>query len=292
MLDGLRTALVTRTGHRVGSMILASVQAHPDAGSRYFHDVEEATKSIAGVSWIEWDSRMPGTLPTWRSFRIEPSQLPLRDAVLDIAWLTADALKLFAMPPRAGRMFGLGDQTCRVAIVNEEAAEELFGEHTAGRTIQDPAGMPVEIIGVVAMRNSGHAPKKRPTIYYNYTSQKGSPPDPITRTRFRAPITSELARADLDAHVVSPGYFEATGTKLIAGQSFAGHASSQCRIGVVTREAAERYFGGTAVGTAVIDVQGTRTAIIGVVEPALLGTFQRSSEPAIYFRCRRTHCRE
>jgi ABC-type antimicrobial peptide transport system permease subunit len=284
MLDGLRTALVTSTGHRVGSMILASVQAHPDVGSRYFHDVEEATKSIGGVSGIEWDSRMPGTLPTWRSFRIEPMQLPFRDLTLDIAWLTPDSLKLFATPPRAGRMFGLGDQTCRVAIVNEEAAEELFAENTVGRTIQDPAGLPVEVIGVVAIRNSGHAPKKQPTIYYNYSDQTGSPPDPIALARFRAPIATELASADLDTHVVSPGYFEAVGAKLIAGQGFAGHTSStQCRIGVVNQEAADRYFGGTAVGSAVIDVQGIRTAIIGVVEPALLGTFQRHAEPAIYF---------
>jgi ABC-type antimicrobial peptide transport system permease subunit len=82
---------------------------------------------------------------------------------------------------------------------------------------------------------------------------------------------------------VSPGYFEATGAKVIAGQGFAGHALTHCRIGVINQEAADRYFSGRAVGTAVIDVQGIRTAIVGVVEPALLGTFQRRSEPAIYF---------
>ncbi len=53
LLQGLRTALVTGEGHRLGQTFLATVQANRDAGIHYFEHVEEATKSMAGVSGIE-----------------------------------------------------------------------------------------------------------------------------------------------------------------------------------------------------------------------------------------------
>ena len=51
----------------------------------------------------------------------------------------------------------------------------------------------------------------------------------------------------------------------------------------INQEAAESYFGGNAVGGAVIDREGRRTQIIGVVRAAPLGALQRRAEPAIYF---------
>jgi hypothetical protein len=212
LLDGFRTTLQTTAGHRLGHPILATVQANPDVGIRYFQNVEQAIKPITGVFGKAWAGRLPGSQPTWRSFRIEPEQLPFREVTMDMAWFTADSLKLFTLPPRAGRMFGFGDQTCRYAIVNEEAAEDLFDRQTVGRTVQDSAGLPVEIIGVVSRRDVENTAKgNRPTVYYNYTDRMGAPPDKITRARFRAPIVSELARAELDANVVSPSYFDALG---------------------------------------------------------------------------------
>jgi putative ABC transport system permease protein len=56
-----------------------------------------------------------------------------------------------------------------------------------------------------------------------------------------------------------------------------------CRVSVINQEAADLYFGGKAVGAAVIDDRGRRTNVIGVVHSAPLGTFQRRVEPAIYF---------
>jgi len=282
LIDGLRSALATSVGRRLGHTFLATVQAQPDAGIHYFEHVEAATKSVAGVSGITWAMRLPGSEPMWRSFRIEPAQLPLREVALDIASFTAGSLALFTLPPRQGRLFGFAQQACRAAIVNEEAAAELFGGHTAGRTLQDPARLPVEIIGVAAMRNP--AKGNRPTIYYDYTNQGGPPPGRIARGRFRAPIASELVRGELDTNVVSPGYFDAMGLPLITGQGFTGPATfGSCRIGIVNREAAELYFGGNAPGAAVIDDEGRRTRIIGVASSAPLGTFQRHLEPALYF---------
>jgi putative ABC transport system permease protein len=52
---------------------------------------------------------------------------------------------------------------------------------------------------------------------------------------------------------------------------------------VINQEAAELYFGGRAVGAAVIDGAGRRTEIVGVVHAPLLRASQRRVEPAIYF---------
>ena len=285
LVDGLRTALVTSAGQRLGHTIFANTQANPDVGIGYLQRAEEAVKLIPGVSGIEWAGTLPGSQPMRQSFRIEPALLPLREVTLDTDWITANSLKLLTLPPKTGHMFGVAELTCRAAIVNEEAAEELFGGYTAGRTLRDPESpLPVEIIGVVAMRESEQVAKKnRPTVSPDYTSHQETLPRRITNVRFRAPIASELATADLETNVVSPGYFDALEIKLIAGQGFTGDTESMgCRIGIVNQEAVDLYFGGNAVGAAAIDERGRRTDIIGVVHAGPLGAFQRREEPALY----------
>jgi ABC-type lipoprotein release transport system permease subunit len=278
---GLRSTLVTSAGRKLGNTVFATVQANPD----YFQQAEKAAKSVPGVSGIAWAATLPGGQPMRQAFRIEPAQLPLREVNLDTDWITSDSLGIFDLPPKSGRMFGIADETCRAAIVNERAAEELFGRYTVGRTMWGPGSSePVEIIGVVAMRESGKAVKKnRPTVYFDYTNYKGTPPRRITDMRFRVPIASELGSADFETNVVSAGYFDAVGSQLIAGQGFAGGSKSTgCRIGIVNQEAADLYYGGNALGAAVIDEQGRRTDIIGVVHSEPLGAFQRHAEPTLY----------
>ncbi len=88
----------------------------------------------------------------------------------------------------------------------------------------------------------------------------------------------------LAGNIVSPGYFDAVGMSLVTGGVFEpSSASPGCRVGMVNREAAELYFGGDAIGGAVIDAAGNRTEIVGVVHSPVLRTSQRRDEPAIYF---------
>jgi len=284
LVDGLRTTVVTSAGQRLRHTVFATAQANPIVAIEYFQRAEEAAKLIRGVSGVAWAGTLPGGQPIWQSFRIDPAQSPLREVSLDTDWITSDSLKLFDLPLKAGHMFGTAEQTCRTAIVNEEAGEELLGRYTTGRTLRDTeTRQPVEIIGVVAMRKSEKVAKKnRPTVYFDYTGHQ-EPPPRITDVRFRVPIASELASADFETNVVSPGYFAAVGSKLVAGQGFGGHAElTGCRIGIVNQEAADLYFGGNAVGAAVIDEQGRRTDIIGIVHSWPLGAFQRRVEPTLY----------
>jgi putative ABC transport system permease protein len=287
LYQGFREALRTSVAHRLGQPILATVQVHADVDVdlKYFRDVEQAARSVSGVSGTAWAARLPGSQPAWRSFRVEPQGLPLREVKMDIAAVTPDSVTQFSSTPKAGRMFGFRDQACRVAIVNEEAADILFGGGTAGRSIHDTIGMPVEIIGVVEIRKSkGATQRNRPTLYYDYTNRPGRPFDQIAMAGFSAPVASTLEMAEFDTNVVSPNYFAAMGFSLVGGQTFADSPNGRgCRVGVVNQEAADLYFGGHAVGAAVIDDMGQRTEIIGVVHAAQLGIFERRAEPTIYF---------
>jgi predicted permease len=288
LLSGFRSALQTSVGQRLQQSILATTEsrhrfARPDLSLEYFHDLERAAQSLPGVSATAWSGTPPGSRPAWQPIRVERPQLPLKDAVMDVVAFEPHTLDLVTLPPLAGRMFGGEDtpQSCPVVIVNREAAEDFFDGDAVGRSIEDPAGRRVEIIGVVATRQPDTGPAN-PTIYY-YAEQNGTPLDRVGAAHFRVPARDGKTRGVLEANVVSQSYFYSMGLSPIAGRLFPNDPPPHtCRVGVINHEAAERYFGGNAVGGAVIDGAGRRTTIVGVVRSSLLRTSQRRPAPAIY----------
>ncbi len=288
LLDGLHAALKTGAGHRLGNPILLTVQAQvlrigPEVGDNYFNAVEQKAKSVAGLSPMAWTSRLPGNQPTWRSFRIQSPSSVYREIAMDIAWLTPDSFQLLDNQPIAGRMFGLSDQTHRVAVVNEQAAAELFGRQTVGVVIRDPSNQPIEIIGVVRARSNDEKQITPPIIYYGYIDHPGAP-NPIRHALFRIPLAPPAAGIELNSDVVSAKYFGALDLSLIAGQTFPEHRiPGRGRVGVINQEAANLYFNGKPVDAGVIDDRGVRTEIIGVVRSQVFGTFEQHTEPTIYF---------
>ena len=284
LVHGLRGALQTGIAHRLGQPILVTVQTPPEIDRKYFEEIERAALSVPGVFGTAWTARLPGNRPVWQSFRVEPASVALREVTLDIDSFTVDRLTEITLPPIAGRMFGFRDTTgsCRVGVVNEEAARKLGG-NPVGRRIVDASGQPVEVIGVVAARKPEHAAANRSTIFY-YANQESVAPGQIGPALFRGPAKLDLKNAALDAQIVSPSYFDAMGLSTIAGEIFSSNrAQRSCRVAIVNKEAAEQYFGGNAVGAAVIDGLGRRSEIIGVVDADVLRTFQRRTEPAVYF---------
>jgi hypothetical protein len=255
------------------------------AGAEFFRAAEDAARSAPGLTPRGWVATLPGGLPSWQRFRIEPPRLASREELMDVVPFTAATLAHVTVPPVAGRLFGGRDtpQACRVAVVNDVAARDVFSGEAVGRSIDNLAGQRIEIVGVVASRRVGNANAPiQPTLYY-YPTQIGSAAA-AGPARFRVPARLEAPDIALDANVVSAGYFAAMGWTLEDGRLFADDPSGACRVAVVNHEAAERYFGGDAVGAAVIDRAGRRTEIIGVVRGgASLQSFQRRVEPAIYF---------
>src|SRR6202042_1665483 len=67
LFEGLRAALRTTVGQRLGGPILVSVLADSNSKMQYFQDVQRAAQQVAGVSAIAWAGRLPGALPAWKS---------------------------------------------------------------------------------------------------------------------------------------------------------------------------------------------------------------------------------
>ena len=290
LLKGFRSALQTSVGQSLGQPILATAYAkfgfdRPDLGLRYFDDLEQAGQSLPGVSSTTWVSALPGVRPAWQSMRIESPQTPRRDVTIEAVLFTPDSLAQVTLPPIAGRMFGAADtaQSCRVVVLNEEASRELFDGDPIGRTIEDPIGQRLEVVGVVADRTPAKAAGPRRPRLFLYAEQDRTLAESPGPTPLRVPDGAVPGSAMFDVNVVSPSYFDRMGLVPIAGRTFRDAAASlSCRVGVINQEAAERYFGGNAVGGAVIDGSGRRTEIIGVVHSAVHGTSQRRPEPTIY----------
>jgi ABC-type lipoprotein release transport system permease subunit len=285
LFAGLHSALETSAGHRLGNPILVTVQAQggPEVDTGYFDKVERNAQSVFGLSPLAWTARLPGTQPTWRAFRIQSRSSGFRDVEMDIAWLTPETLRSLNDQPIAGRMFGGGDEMGRVAVVDEGAAEEIFGRRTVGTVIWDSAGQPIDIIGVVKTVSKGASLLGRRTIYRGYVDSTNEAP-PTRHAHFRVPLSLSATDIELNANVVSPGYFSALGLPLITGRAFSERPfSGQGRVGVINQEAADLYFGGKPLGMSVIDERGVRTEIIGVMGAKEFGAFQQRTEPSIYF---------
>jgi predicted permease len=286
LLQSFRTAVQTNAGRNFSQSILATVQAESEGiAAGYFKDIETAAQPVASGRASAWVTRPPGSRATWRSFRIDPPRTRLEDVTMDVAAFTPETLEQVTLPPVAGRLFGGrdGPGSCRVAVVNEAAAVAFFGGDAVGKIVADPAAKRVEIIGVVAPRRKEDAAASRPTIYY-YPTQTRLPNDRAGPGQFRLRAAPKLTAGILNSNIVSPGYFDGVGAARVAGRLFGpGSASGGCRVGVINREAAEQYFGGDAVGGAVIDPGGQRTEIIGVVSSPSLGRFEHGTEPSVFF---------
>jgi ABC-type lipoprotein release transport system permease subunit len=291
LLQSFRSAVQTRVGRKFSHSLLATVQSMPDALDPlpYFDDIEKEAKTVTQRSPLAWVARPPGSHPTWRSFRVEVPGTMLRDVTIDVEAFTPETLEQIALPPAAGRLFGGrdGPQSCRVAVINEAAATALFDGDALGRSLQDPTGQRVEIIGVVTPRKDARAISLvRPTIYY-YPDQTRLPLGHTGPAPFRVRAARELSTVVLNSNVVSRSYFDGTGALRVAGQTFPrGPVPGGCRVAVINQEAADRYYRGNAVGGAVIDPRGHRTEIIGVVSEPALGAFERRAEPSIFLPMR------
>jgi ABC-type lipoprotein release transport system permease subunit len=285
LFESLHSALETSEGHLLGKSMLVTVQAqsHPGVDLNYFDEVERTARMESDLTPLAWTAQLPGNQPVWRSFRVDLPSPPLRKLNLDIVWLGSNSLGQIDSRPIAGRLFGRRDPSRRDAVVDEDAATQLFGRETVGRVIQDPSGAPVEIIGIVNRKPTDGPFKRRATIYYDYTNHS-SVPDPIPQASFRAPIVSPLISTELSTNFVSPGYFKTFGLSLVSGRQFPDRLEPGAfRIGIINQEAADLFFSGKSLGAGIIDEQGVRTEVVGIAQSKLLGAFQQHAEPTIYF---------
>lgn len=286
LLQGFAAALDTDAGRRLGNPVMATVEALP-TGVRtgmapevqsYFDASVTAARSAAAITDTVWAARLPGARPSWQWMRFDPASADTRDTRTTFSQWTDDALETIALPPTSGRMFNTSDAgACAGVVLTEAAAASLFDGYPVGRVIDTPAGRRAEVVGV--LRGNGVNAPSRAVIYGH---PDAAPPLAADgEATFIVPPRHELASGLIDVNVVSANYFEAMGQTLLAGSLFDA-AGRGCRIGVVNEEASTRFFGGRAVGGAMIDGNGRRTEIVGVVRSSLLRTEQRRAEPALF----------
>ena len=90
--------------------------------------------------------------------------------------------------------------------------------------------------------------------------------------------------AELAVHVVSPGYFDALGLKLVEGRPFDANDRPLSIPVVILEEAfARRYFGAVAVGQHLVDPEGERLRIVGVVRQRRFRTLQDTPRPVVFY---------
>jgi hypothetical protein len=121
-------------------------------------------------------------------------------------------------------------------------------------------------------------------VYFDERQTLTAPSREMESRPFTVPIAPSPAAAadvDLDIDIASPGYFSALGAAFEAGHNF--DAPADCETAVVNREAAQAYFGGRALGAALIEAGGHRVEIAGVVNEGVLRLLQRRPEPMVYF---------
>jgi hypothetical protein len=93
-------------------------------------------------------------------------------------------------------------------------------------------------------------------------------------------------RADAQQFDVSPDYFRAAGTTMLAGRTFTLHDGKGAPlVAVVNRDFARTMFGsvGKAVGSYYKIWQGTRVLVVGVVENGKYGSLTEDQEPAMFY---------
>jgi macrolide transport system ATP-binding/permease protein len=96
--------------------------------------------------------------------------------------------------------------------------------------------------------------------------------------------SSNVAASPME-YSVSPGYFQAAGTKLLRGRTFTwDHKKGAPRVAVVNREFARRLFGSetNALDNWFKFRNGTRVQVIGIVEDGKYKTLSEEPQPAMF----------
>lgn len=99
-------------------------------------------------------------------------------------------------------------------------------------------------------------------------------------------LRASKAAAQTVEYGVSPGYFDAAGTTLLAGRTFTWHDDNNApRVAVVNQEFARQVFGSMekAIGGHYKHRDGTRIEVVGVAEDGKYGSLTEDPQAAVFF---------
>jgi predicted permease len=94
------------------------------------------------------------------------------------------------------------------------------------------------------------------------------------------------AAAEAVVYNISPGYFDAAGTTLLAGRTFTWHDDKSApQVAVINRQFASKIFGSatSALGGYFKVKDGSRIQVVGIVEDGKYGSLSEDPQPAMFF---------
>ncbi|MGH8637622.1 MAG: FtsX-like permease family protein, partial [Burkholderiales bacterium] len=106
-----------------------------------------------------------------------------------------------------------------------------------------------------------------------------------TVQRFHVPAGAGSTESmELEVNVASPDYFRTLRIPVIDGRPFTPEDGALTKPVVIVNDVlARRHFRTRAVGSALVDREGTAYEIVGVVRTGRYRTFQEAAEPMVYF---------
>lgn len=280
--DDVQATLRTARGHALGSLSIVPLRlpTSPDGPVSARRYVDTLTGQLGELPWARGMavvSSLPIGLVPRQSFRAEPAGFRTREITLDVATFDHGRAQPGELTPMAGRHFEFrdGPGACRVAVINASAAAVWFDDDALGREIEAADGTLVEIVGVLPSPADA-----RPALYY-HANQVRLDEGRSDQNFYTLPLAP---RADVEAgvNVVSDTYFDVFADPPIAGRAFSAEdRPPPCRSALVSDSAAQAWFGGRAVGSALIDPEGERIEIVGVVRASPLAAAQEAVAPLV-----------
>lgn len=291
LLQGFRSAVHTLRREQIGQPIVAILEARarfarPDLGREYFQAAERLVARVPGITGVAWTNTLPGARTADRNVRFEQPRIGTREAVIDT--IASNGAEVLVQTTTAGRLFGGvdGAGTCPVAIANAAAEQEFFGGDAVGWTVADWTGRRIDVVGVVTPPDEPGSRERQvdPTLYFYERQSPSWASSDVMPRRFRVPMLPDgpRTRVDVAVTIASGGYLRSVGARVVSGADFDAAREDPCGVALVNREAAAAYFGEKPVGGAVIDRDGQRARIIGVVETPVLRVIERAKEPMVY----------
>ena len=127
-------------------------------------------------------------------------------------------------------------------------------------------------------------PKLRDAVQVAWSSSL--PLERGRRNRFRIESggSETIDTREFDTNVVSSGYFDVLSLRIVEGRTFnASDTALSTPVIVVDELLARRHFGAEALGRHLVDTQGRRLEIVGVVRSGRYRTLQQPPQPTVYY---------
>jgi predicted permease len=289
LLQDFHRALHTELGDRVAGLAITTIQASawlaaPSEGMRFFAHAKESVDHIAGVGVTAWVETLPGGRTISSRYRVAPPGGG-RAEEIDVTTFDPNAFAPDRLHAIEGRLFGGQDapRGCQVAVANEEGARAWFEGDAVGRSLLDAQGHRIDVVGIVPAPIKAAAGWAQPMLYL-YGPQTPDPPGIVRHEAVHVSAPFDPGDpARLEENIAGARYFELLGLTPIAGSVASDlDVADACGVAIVNAEAADRYFGGAAVGGALVDSSGRRLEISAVTPSGLFRALQPPAQPMMY----------